>query len=179
MSVPLREATQRRLARFAQLRGKTTCTGEFWDVVVITAADKKQESAYRKQLSEKLRRKELPLGVDYHVFVDPPGQKIGNGGSTLHVLQCLEELYGDKWASLTIILIHSGGYSQRLPNASALGKIFTALPFGTPVYQMLELKLAMYIDFPTHMKPGILITCADDIELYSTSHQVFLNETVE
>ncbi|KAI6064261.1 Fucose-1-phosphate guanylyltransferase [Aix galericulata] len=57
---------------------------------------------------------------------------------------------------------------QRLPNASALGKIFTALPLGDPVYQMLELKLAMYIDFPSHMKPGILITCSDDIELYST-----------
>ncbi|XP_067419488.1 fucose-1-phosphate guanylyltransferase isoform X2 [Emydura macquarii macquarii] len=95
-------------------------------------------------------------------------QNTGNGGSTLHVLQCLEEMYGDKWTCFTIILIHSGGYSQRLPNASALGKIFTALPVGDPIYQMLELKLAMYIDFPSHMNPGILITCADDIELYST-----------
>ncbi|NXC17486.1 FPGT guanylyltransferase, partial [Corythaeola cristata] len=93
---------------------------------------------------------------------------LGNGGSTLHVLQCLEDLYGDKWTSLIVLLIHSGGYSQRLPNASALGKIFTALPFGDPIYQMLELKLAMYIDFPRHMKPGILVTCSDDIELYST-----------
>ncbi|NXD10306.1 FPGT guanylyltransferase, partial [Nothocercus nigrocapillus] len=92
---------------------------------------------------------------------------IGNGGSTLHVLQCLENLYGDKWTSFLVLLIHSGGYSQRLPSASALGKIFTALPFGDPVYQMLELKLAMYIDFPRHMKPGILVTCSDDIELYS------------
>ncbi|KAK2543240.1 Fpgt, partial [Columba livia] len=92
----------------------------------------------------------------------------GNGGSTLHVLQCLEDLYGDKWTSFVVLLIHSGGYSQRLPNASALGKIFTALPFGDPVYQMLELKLAMYIDFPAHMKPGVLVTCSDDIELYST-----------
>ncbi|NWQ83416.1 FPGT guanylyltransferase, partial [Columbina picui] len=93
---------------------------------------------------------------------------LGNGGSTLHVLQCLEDLYGDKWTSFVVLLIHSGGYSQRLPNASALGKIFTALPLGDPVYQMLELKLAMYIDFPAHMKPGILVTCSDDIELYST-----------
>ncbi|XP_069837545.1 fucose-1-phosphate guanylyltransferase isoform X2 [Dendropsophus ebraccatus] len=61
-----------------------------------------------------------------------------------------------------------GGYSQRLPNASALGKIFTALPFGNPVYQMLDLKLAIYIDFPSNMNPGVLVTCADDIELYST-----------
>ncbi|NWU88497.1 FPGT guanylyltransferase, partial [Upupa epops] len=93
---------------------------------------------------------------------------LGNGGSTLHALQCLEDLYGDKWTSLVVLLIHSGGYSQRLPSASALGKIFMALPLGDPVYQMLELKLAMYIDFPSHMKPGILVTCADDIELYST-----------
>ncbi|NXI47375.1 FPGT guanylyltransferase, partial [Galbula dea] len=122
---------------------------------------------YRQQLSEKLRKKEVPLGTQYHVFVDPPGVKIGNGGSTLHALQCLEDLYGDKWASFTVLLIHSGGYSQRLPNASALGKIFAALPLGDPVYQMLELKLAMYIDFPSHMRPGVLVTCSDDIELYS------------
>ena len=32
---------------------------------------------------------------------------------------------------------------------------------------MLELKLALYVDFPVHMKPGLLVTCADDIELYS------------
>ncbi|XP_020650342.3 fucose-1-phosphate guanylyltransferase isoform X2 [Pogona vitticeps] len=162
----LQQATRERLERFAQLRGKTVESGKFWDAVVITAVDKKQEIAYQQQLSAKLKRKELPLGVHYHVFVDPPGPKIGNGGSTLHVLKCLEEHYGDQWGSLTILLIHSGGYSQRLPNASALGKIFTALPFGNPVYQMLDLKLAMYIDFPTYMNPGILITCADDIELY-------------
>ncbi|XP_041064724.1 fucose-1-phosphate guanylyltransferase isoform X2 [Carcharodon carcharias] len=95
------------------------------------------------------------------------GPKIGNGGSTLLALHRLEELYEDKLDSFTILLIHAGGYSQRLPSASALGKIFTALPLGNPVYQMLELKLAMYIDFPTHMKPGVLVTCADDIELYS------------
>uniref|UniRef100_A0A8C5SME5 Fucose-1-phosphate guanylyltransferase n=1 Tax=Laticauda laticaudata TaxID=8630 RepID=A0A8C5SME5_LATLA len=105
-----RRMTRKRLEKFAELRGKTVQTGEFWDVVVITAVDKKQEIAYQKQLSEKLKRKELPLGVDYHVFADPPGPKIGNGGSTLHALRCLEEHYGDKWDTLTIILIHSGNF---------------------------------------------------------------------
>ncbi|GAB1288264.1 Fucose-1-phosphate guanylyltransferase [Apodemus speciosus] len=146
---------------------KPVASGEFWDVVAITAADEKQELAYKQQLSEKLKKKELPLGVQYHVFPDPAGTKIGNGGSTLCSLQCLEDLYGDQWDSLKVLLIHSGGYSQRLPNASALGKIFTALPLGEPIYQMLELKLAMYVDFPSNMRPGVLVTCADDIELYS------------
>ncbi|PNJ71871.1 FPGT-TNNI3K isoform 4, partial [Pongo abelii] len=106
--VSLREATQRKLRRFSELRGKLVAPGEFWDIVAITAADEKQELAYNQQLSEKLKRKELPLGVQYHVFVDPAGAKIGNGGSTLCALQCLEKLYGDKWNSFTILLIHSG-----------------------------------------------------------------------
>ncbi|XP_006086149.1 fucose-1-phosphate guanylyltransferase isoform X1 [Myotis lucifugus] len=173
-ALSLREATQRKLRRFSELRGKPVAAGEFWDIVAITAADEKQELAYKQQLSEKLKKKELPLGVQYHVFVDPAGAKIGNGGSTFCALRHLEKLYGDKWNYFTILLIHSGGYSQRLPNASALGKIFTALPFGNPIYQMLELKLAMYIDFPSHMNPGILVTCADDIELYSIGESEFI-----
>uniref|UniRef100_A0A8D2DBA7 Fucose-1-phosphate guanylyltransferase n=1 Tax=Sciurus vulgaris TaxID=55149 RepID=A0A8D2DBA7_SCIVU len=132
VDVTLREAIQRKLRRFSKLRGKPVAAGEFWDIVAITAADEKQELAYRQQLSKKLKRKELPLGVQYHVFVDPAGAKIGNGGSTLCALRCLEKLYGDKWNSFTILLIHSGGYSQRLPSASALGKIFTALPLDIP-----------------------------------------------
>lgn len=148
--------------------------GEFWDVVAITAADEKQELAYKQQLSEKLKKRELPLGVQYHVFPDPAGTKIGNGGSTLCSLECLESLCGDKWNSLKVLLIHSGGYSQRLPNASALGKIFTALPLGEPIYQMLELKLAMYVDFPSNMRPGVLVTCADDIELYSVGDSEYI-----
>ncbi|KAF6344917.1 hypothetical protein mRhiFer1_010282 [Rhinolophus ferrumequinum] len=75
--VSLREATQRKLRRFSELRGKPVAAGEFWDIVAITAADEKQELAYKQQLSEKLKKRELPLGVQYHVFVDPAGAKIG------------------------------------------------------------------------------------------------------
>ena len=84
----------------------------------------------------------------------------------LNLINILKQLFFFKF--------YIGGYSQRLPSASALGKIFTALPFGSPIYQMLELKLAMYIDFPSHMNPGILISCADDIELYSTGDSEFI-----
>ncbi|XP_069088542.1 fucose-1-phosphate guanylyltransferase [Pleurodeles waltl] len=166
--IMLQKDTRRKLKQFDKIRGKEVQTGEFWDVVVITAVDKEQELAYQQQVAEKRNRKELPLGVRYHVFADPPGAKIGNGGSTLYALTCLEQLYGGQWDNFTILLIHAGGYSQRLPSASALGKIFTALPMGYPIYQMLELKLAAYIDFPRLMSPGVLVTCADDIEVFST-----------
>ena len=30
----------------------------------------------------------------YHVFPDPPGPKIGNGGATLYTLEQLDNIYG-------------------------------------------------------------------------------------
>lgn len=165
--VKLKIATREKIRRFNSLRGAEVQPDEFWDVVVVTAVDEIQKEAYELQISEKVDRKELPLGIQYKVFSDPPGSKIGNGGSTLYALQQLKDVYGKTLSRLRVILIHAGGSSQRLPSASALGKIFTAVPLGDPLYQMLELKLAMYVDFPAHMKPGMLVTCADDIELYS------------
>ncbi|XP_069551136.1 fucose-1-phosphate guanylyltransferase [Brachyistius frenatus] len=163
----LQRATGEKLGKLNSLRGREVQPGEFWDVVVVTAADGGQKEAYELQISEKVDRRELPAGVHYKVFSDPPGSKIGNGGSTLFALQQLHDSYGKTLSRMRIILIHAGGFSQRLPSASATGKIFMALPLGDPIYQMLELKLAIYVDFPSHMKPGVLVTCADDIELYS------------
>ncbi|KAK3566544.1 hypothetical protein QTP86_034627 [Hemibagrus guttatus] len=95
-----------------------------------------------------------------------------NGGSTLHVLQLLRDEYGESLSRFRVLLIHAGGWSQRLPHVSALGKIFMALPLGDRVYQMLDLKLLMYVDFPAHMNPGVLVTCADDVMLYSAIQSV-------
>lgn len=159
--------THQKLLKFDDFRGREVKPGEFWDVIVVTAVDESQKDVYELQINDKLQRKELPLGIDYKVVSDPPGFKIGNGGSTLYALQLLSDTYGKVLSKLRVLLIHAGGLSQRLPSASALGKIFTALPVGNPLYQMLELKLIMYVDFPSHMKPGVLVTCADDIELYS------------
>ncbi|XP_038125619.1 fucose-1-phosphate guanylyltransferase [Cyprinodon tularosa] len=167
----LQTATREKLRKLDSLRGREAGPGEFWDVVVVSAVDESQREAYELQIREKAERKELPLGAHYKVFSDPPGCKIGNGGSTLCALKQLNDIYGKTLSNLRILLIHAGGYSQRLPNASALGKILMPLPLGDPIYQMLELKLAMYVDFPSNMRPGVLVTCADDIELYSIAEE--------
>ncbi|XP_054645697.1 fucose-1-phosphate guanylyltransferase [Dunckerocampus dactyliophorus] len=163
----MKSATVDRLSRFNSLRGRQVDACEFWDVVVVTAMDERQKDAYEDKIRRKLGDIVLPLGIPYKVFSDPPGCKIGNGGSTLYALQQLSDIYGKALCKMRVLLIHAGGLSQRLPSASAFGKIFTTMPLGDPFYEMLELKLAMYVDFPSHMKPGVLVTCADDIELYS------------
>lgn len=62
---------------FCLCEGREVQPGEFWDVVVVTAADESQREAYELQISGKVDRKELPLGTQYKVFSDPPGCKIG------------------------------------------------------------------------------------------------------
>lgn len=34
-----------------------------------------------------------------------------------------------------VMMIHAGGYSQRLPNQSVLGKVFLTLPCGKNVFR--------------------------------------------
>lgn len=72
----------------------------------------------------------------------------------MFALAKLEEICDDLDKS-KVLLIHAGGFSKRLPNVSVTGKIFAALPFGEPIYTMLEMKLASYIEFPSRMAPGV------------------------
>lgn len=51
---------------------------KFWDAVIISASDESQMKGYKKQIAKKQLLKEIPLGVPFHVFADPPGYKIGN-----------------------------------------------------------------------------------------------------
>lgn len=83
----------------------------------------------------------------------------------MYVIQELHKTYGDKLWDFRILLLNAGGQSQRLPSASVLGKIFTALPIE-PFYQVLDLKLALYLPFLRRMRPGFFHAAADTIELY-------------
>ncbi|XP_064481708.1 fucose-1-phosphate guanylyltransferase-like isoform X2 [Ornithodoros turicata] len=93
---------------------------------------------------------------------------MGSGGSTLHILESLEARYSSSLFEMKILLIHAGGQSRRLPSHSVLGKLFSLLPvLASAVVDMLDLKLALYLPFLTKMKPGIFLTCSDDIETYA------------
>ena len=96
---------------------------------------------------------------------------IGSGGSTLHILHSLKMKYGAEMEKMRTLVIHAGGYSKRLPSHSCSGKIFSPLPIAAldgGLYQMLDLKLAMYRPFLAMMEPGgVFITASDDIEVFT------------
>ncbi|XP_013776457.1 fucose-1-phosphate guanylyltransferase-like [Limulus polyphemus] len=164
---------RRVLDDFCKIRGreKKYFHVPFWDVVAITTADEEQKRAFEEQIKRKCSSHDLPLGIPFHVFADPPGLKIGCGNSTFLALVELLDIYGDRLYTLRILLIHAGGLSQRLPSLSILGKLFSPIPTGHSLFQMLDLKLAMYMPFLRKMQSGVFVTCSDDIITYNLGEE--------
>merc|ERR1719232_55463 len=172
---------------YDRLRGRDPreLGASFWDLVVISAGDEEQRAWYEAQLDLKREAGELPL-VTFLVIPDPPGPRIGSGGSTLHILRSLKMKYGAEVDKMRMLVIHAGGYSKRLPSHSCSGKIFSPLPIAASdggLYQMLDLKLAMYLPFLSMMEAGVFVTASDDIEVFnmdtsSIENSKMMGETV-
>ncbi|GAU99024.1 hypothetical protein RvY_10085-1 [Ramazzottius varieornatus] len=163
------------LDRYQKLRDSTALTlkgtkDAFWDIVVLTACDAEQGRAFQIQIDLKKKHHEVPSAY-YVVVVDKgpfPRCKIGAGGSTFLVLEELHRRFLETdLKTKKVLLIHAGGWSQRLPSASVLGKLFMPLPVGFGGdWDMLDLKLSMYLPFIPLMQPGIFVTASDDLELF-------------
>ena len=162
-----KEAFEGNRLKFDALKERTTPdpTTPFWDIVVITASDKTQCETYEIQVQEKIRNKQLPSFCLYRVYPDPEGVKVGSGGATMVVLDQLRAEFGwEEVSKKKVMLAHAGGYSQRLPSLTAIGKLAITFPVGSgnELYQVLEVLMISFFSFPSKMKSGIML-CACDI----------------
>lgn len=170
MAKDLKAVTQEKISGYKRLlNSPSKATSDlFWDVVVLTARDDEQRTIFELQIDEKKSRNELPVFVRYYVFADPPGAKIGSGGATMHALEQLElSLGAEEMIKSRVMLLHAGGYSQRLASLSVVGKAFMALPFGEPMFQVLDALLALHFDLPARMDPGVYLCASDILFLYN------------
>lgn len=155
--------------------------GECWDYLVLTATNEKQAEGYRQELA--LRQRPVgPAGAFFPAFqkflvvADPPGPRIGSGGATLHALRALSAAHGvplERLPDLRILLIHSGGLSQRLPAYSPLGKIFSPLPLLRPDGQVATLFDHLYVTLaglPERLGTGMLVLSGDVFLLFDHRH---------
>ena len=123
--------------------------------VVITACDDQQRVAYEAELEAR----KLPT-ARYIVIADVAGRcRMGNGGSTMLVLERLYQEYQDELWRLRVLILHAGGYSQRTPQHSLSGKLFAALPFSLPyssgTYSMLEMCIRQFAPLAEFAPPGV------------------------
>ena len=100
-----------------------------WDYVVLTASNDFQAKGYDQQIQERIHF--LPSRTKFLTVPDEGNQRVGSGGATLSVIKKIKELEG-KFEGLRILVIHSGGDSKRIPQYSALGKLFSPVPRVLP-----------------------------------------------
>ena len=101
----------------------------FWNYIILTASNDYQAKAYRKEIEE--RKNFLPSRSKFIVISDENNERAGSGGSTLTIIKYMKNLE-KKLNDLRILVIHSGGYSKRVPLYSTLGKLFTPIPRVLP-----------------------------------------------
>lgn len=148
---------------------------KLYDLVVISAINSGQKSCYEHQLSMKLARQRLPSTIPFRVINDPDEHKLGSGGSTIHILSCLQSDSSlPPLSTLRVLIIHAGGYSQRSPSCSVLGKLFSPVACAhSAIEDMLDITLANYLPFVLnkHMSPGVFMACSDEFESYEFDQQ--------
>lgn len=138
-----------------------------WDYIVLTASNESQAQIYEKQLQ--IRKDLLPSHTRFMVIPDEGGKRIGSGGSTLSVLKRIRE-QEKSFEGLKILLIHSGGDSKRIPQYSALGKLFSPVPHvledGRSSTLFDELFIIMS-SVPSRIKEGMLVCSGDVLPLFN------------
>ena len=104
-----------------------------WDYIILTASNAHQAEGFQKQIAKRQSSGSLPTRTRFHVLPDPEGKRVGSGGATLGVLKFLADDAGTtNFKNLRVLVIHSGGDSKRIPQYSALGKLFSPVPHFLP-----------------------------------------------
>ena len=142
-----------------------------WDVVVLTASNEDQASAYRKEIEYRLLNALLPAKTRYVVLSDPEGKRVGSGGATLNVLKYLEEKEGGREAfGKKVLVIHSGGDSKRVPQYSVCGKLFSPVPRELPngrAATLFDEFMIATAGIPARMQGGMLVMSGDVLLLFN------------
>ncbi len=136
-----------------------------WDYIIITASNETQAEGYRAQLAVRT----LPARTRFAVIPDEGGERVGSGGATLSAIRYVMENGG--LAGKKILVIHSGGDSKRVPQYSALGKLFSPvaheLPGGRASTLFDEFMIATS-SVPSRLPSGMLLLSGDVLLLFNS-----------
>lgn len=148
-----------------------------WDYLILTAANQPQSAGYQAELDARARAigsggAFFPARQRHLVVPDPPGRRAGSGGATFGAIRSLVrqfDLSPESLARSRVLLIHSGGASQRLPMYSPVGKLFAPLAMQRPDSQVSTLFDHLYITLAglaSRLGPGLLVVSGDVLMIF-------------
>ena len=142
-----------------------------WDYVILTASNEHQAEIFKMQIDERMAAGFLPKGTKFAVVPDRDNVRIGSGGATLEVIKYIaEEAETSTFDGLRVLVIHSGGDSKRVPQYSAIGKLFSPVPNvldnGRAATLFDELMIAMS-SVPGRIREGMVLMSGDVLPLFN------------
>lgn len=138
-----------------------------WDYIVLTASNEQQAEGFRRQIEE--RAGFLPVKTKFAVIPDRDGKRVGSGGATLSVIRYLHE-QEESFQNLRVLVIHSGGDSKRVPQYSALGKLFSPVPHELPngrISTLFDEFLICMSSVASRIREGMLLLSGDVLLLFN------------
>ena len=142
-----------------------------WDYVILTASNFSQAESFYAQIEQRRKEGFLPSNTHFAVIPDEGGKRIGSGGATLGVIKYIAEHSGSNdFSNLCILVIHSGGDSKRVPQYSALGKLFSPVPHRLPNGRNSTLFDEFMIStssVPSRINKGMLLLSGDVLLLFN------------
>ena len=129
------------------------------DIVAICASSAEQAATFTTAITRRQDAGIYPRELEFRVVHDPPAGRVGSGGGTLHALSQLPD-------DRSILLIHAGGESRRLPAWAPEGKLFAPVPVPSSTAQppvLLDIQLGLYLRYP--WRPGELVVASGDVYL--------------
>lgn len=142
-----------------------------WDYIILTASNEQQAEGFRVQIRQRMKEGLLPPKTHFAVLPDPDGKRVGSGGATLSVLRYIAEQEGKAdFHGLRVLVIHSGGDSKRVPQYSALGKLFSPVPRELPngnASTLFDEFLITMAGVPSRIREGMLLLSGDVLLLFN------------
>lgn len=138
-----------------------------WDYVILTASNEQQAESFRKQIEE--RKSFLPKHTKFVAIPDRDGLRVGSGGATLEVLKYLRS-QEESFEKLRVLVIHSGGDSKRVPQYSALGKLFSPVPHKLPNGRnstLFDEFMICMSSVPSRIREGMVLLSGDVLLLFN------------
>ncbi|MCR5413791.1 MAG: hypothetical protein K6F50_03555 [Kiritimatiellae bacterium] len=113
-----------------------------FDTIVVTAANAAQARGYRAQTKGR---------GNVLVIADPGGRRVGSLGATVNLLKKLK-------LGKRVLVCHSGGDARRTPGYAAMGKAFTPLKDGRPLFDHIVESMER---LPIPSTGGLLVASGD------------------
>ena len=138
-----------------------------WDYIILTASNEQQAEGFYAQLEA--RKEYLPSRTRFAVIPDEGGVRVGSGGATLSVIRYIRQ-HEASFDGLRFLVIHSGGDSKRVPQYSALGKLFSPVPHELPDGRpstLFDEFMIVASAVPSRIRDGMLLLSGDVLLLFN------------